>query len=358
MRTRPGHSLLKIALPVFIGLPALTLQAQDEAAMIEKAQDDIRAIAEAIEFMYAEKGVLPVDLPDGETPEGRERIETVFEGAGAGTDGARTMKDVFAPLVHFGYLDSAPGDPFVPDPNPVHPEWNAYIYLDEETAIPGMDGALLYDRLLRESSAENWVLASPGPDGAFERFPSKDDIYLSRYQFVLQTRKDEYLERSLSNMRTLGEAVERLRREKGVLLVDFWDDDTHEGQMRLQTELEGAGMLPEAQRQYKEVLEPLAHFGYVSEIPGDPIADPFGGIPDGSGIRTTYLYADNDPGLTGKDYGISWIELSEGDWVLIGTAPTPAVLEQRAPGRIGSPEIFLVFTNRDLSTNVTEWTLY
>ena len=82
------------------------------------ADDPVRAtmleIGMAMERFYQDKGVFLVDLIDGETPEGRERLETVLENVGNPTDRPRTMRDVLLPLVHFGYLDAIPDDPYLP----------------------------------------------------------------------------------------------------------------------------------------------------------------------------------------------------------------------------------------------------
>ncbi|HPP02702.1 MAG TPA: prepilin-type N-terminal cleavage/methylation domain-containing protein, partial [bacterium] len=54
--------------------------------------------------------------------------------------------------------------------------------------------------------------------------------------------------RSYADMRNTLTAIEQLRLDKGVLLVDFWDDDTDWGRKRIQNVFNGVGNEPEATR--------------------------------------------------------------------------------------------------------------
>jgi prepilin-type N-terminal cleavage/methylation domain-containing protein len=138
--------------------------------------------------------------------------------------------------------------------------------------------------------------------------------------------------RCLADMKTIGTAIEQSRLDKGVMLVDWWDDDRPWGHERLTTiyNLIGAGPDFEA-RGRDAVLAPLTSpVSYLSSIP----ADPFQTNPE---YRTHpfYYYWDNDPQdpdedhdfpvfkkATAEQYGTTW--LREGDWFLGGIGPDQA----------------------------------
>ena len=210
---------------------------------------------------------------------------------------------------------------------------------------------------------DEWVLTSAGPDRIYDRIAG-NNLVVSRYECTIRSNSpDDLIEASITNMHIIGEAIEQFRQEKGVLLVDFWDDDTPIWIQRIDTVFETAGA--SSNRTRSDVLMPLVHFGYLNQIPPDPLMP--GSLMGGqSGWNEfvldrgkTYLYCDNDPELDFADYS-SWgdtlqFSLEDGEWVLIGYLP---MLELAANSLMFSPETALLLFSRDLQTNVVPWSLF
>ncbi len=148
------------------------------------------------------------------------------------------------------------------------------------------------------------------------------------------------ISRSYSDIRSISTAVESMRIDKNVLLVDYWDDDTEVGQDRLRDEFHGVGGTHNSRGGTTGVLAPLTTpVAYMSSIPQDPF-----GVELGSGFNDststliaadqvppiTYLYFDNDPQITGAECGalvFCQVEyqgipsLKEGEYVLVAYGP-------------------------------------
>ena len=139
------------------------------------------------------------------------------------------------------------------------------------------------------------------------------------------------ISRSYSDMRSTLTAIEELRLDRGVLLVDFWDDDTTWGRDRIAEIFNGVGNRPEATRRQLDVLCPLTSpISYMTSVPKDPFApkalqDTSGGHSERFGLtgNDVYYYADNDPKNHGGDYGATNYDrpLEEGDYVMYAFAP-------------------------------------
>lgn len=138
--------------------------------------------------------------------------------------------------------------------------------------------------------------------------------------------------RSYADMRSTVTAIEQLRLDKGVLLVDFWDDSGSDwGYKRIREVFNGVGDVPEATRRQIHVLAPLTSpVAYMSSIPRDPFCPTIlrsesGGHSERFGLagNDVYYYADNDPQTPGTDYGDTRYEpaLKEGDYMLMAFAP-------------------------------------
>ncbi len=138
--------------------------------------------------------------------------------------------------------------------------------------------------------------------------------------------------RSYADMRSTLTGIEQLRLERGVLLVDFWDDSGSDwGYKRIREVFNGVGDRPEANRRQIDVLAPLTSpISYMTSVPKDPFApralqDTSGGHSERFGLsgNDVYYYADNDPQTNGPDYGATRYEptLQEGDYVLMAFAP-------------------------------------
>lgn len=131
--------------------------------------------------------------------------------------------------------------------------------------------------------------------------------------------------KAYSEMRTLATAIEALRTERGVLLIDFWDDHTTEAFFRIRDEFAGAGASkpmcapshPDG-RSMECVYYPLTTpVRYLVKIPQDELAPDVTSAPS-SGNRghdewighpgnRTYLYADresNPPKV--RHFGSDW----------------------------------------------------
>jgi prepilin-type N-terminal cleavage/methylation domain-containing protein len=150
--------------------------------------------------------------------------------------------------------------------------------------------------------------------------------------------------RTYSDVRSLMTAVEQLRLDQGVLLVDFWDDDNTEvGQKRLAETFQGVGGSHNDRGGTTGVLAPLTSpIAYMSSIPEDPFSVMEGRQISGYNDSTstligadqvppvTYLYFDNDPQIKGaecgalvfcnqRSYGVP--PLKEGEYVLVAFGP-------------------------------------
>ena len=132
--------------------------------------------------------------------------------------------------------------------------------------------------------------------------------------------------RCYADTRSLGTTIEISRMDRGVMLVDWWDDDLDAGHERLREvyNLVGAGPDFEA-RGRGAVLAPLTSpTAYMSSIPMDPFQK--------SGH---YYYVDNDPEFPGDDHDFPAYKqgtaeiygndpLKSGDWALGGIGPDQA----------------------------------
>ncbi|HOJ62105.1 MAG TPA: prepilin-type N-terminal cleavage/methylation domain-containing protein [bacterium] len=130
--------------------------------------------------------------------------------------------------------------------------------------------------------------------------------------------------RNYADMRSLGTAIEQLRLDKGVMLIDWWDDDLEAGHERLRSvfNLVGAGPDFEA-RSCQAVLAPLTSpIAYITSIPYDPFQPTPG----------AYYYLDDDPEFPGEDHDFPSFKLATahlygnvglrvGEWGLGGIGP-------------------------------------
>lgn len=150
--------------------------------------------------------------------------------------------------------------------------------------------------------------------------------------------------RSYADIRSLNTAIESMRLDSNLYLVDFWDDDTQEGQSRLANEFNGVGGRHNDRGGTTGVLAPLTTpIAYMSSVPQDPFAA-FGGA-NVSGFNDTtttliasdqippitYLYMDNEPSIGGGDHSgalflnqpqfSDYGRLRQGEWILIAYGP-------------------------------------
>lgn len=150
--------------------------------------------------------------------------------------------------------------------------------------------------------------------------------------------------RAQADMKSVTTAIEQLRLDRGVLLIDFWDDDTDQGVERMRTTFKGIGGAAKDDRGgmaglFAPLTSPVA---YLSSIPLDPFFSPAMGADSNSNLISadlvppyTYMYADEDPAIPGQDIGLSFFypsnlqlltqvglsPLKEGQYVLLGAGP-------------------------------------
>lgn len=150
--------------------------------------------------------------------------------------------------------------------------------------------------------------------------------------------------RSYADIKALNTAIESMRLDTNLYLVDFWDDDTPEGQSRLANEFRGVGGSHNDRGGTTGVLTPLTTpLAYMGSIPQDPF-DMFGGE-SVSGFNdttstlisadqippVTYLYMDNEPNISGGDHSGALVfnqprfrnygPLRNGEFILIAYGP-------------------------------------
>ena len=146
----------------------------------------------------------------------------------------------------------------------------------------------------------------------------------------LEAQTRAKVSRAMADMRSLATAMESMRLDRGVMLVDYWDDD------------QGAAWLAERSRALglsvnirgndrggtTGILVPLTTpIAYMAKIPEDTFAEAnarYPGLIEQDHLPPrTYLYIDNDPAIPGHDDGgISRGTFQEGTWILISAGPS------------------------------------
>jgi prepilin-type N-terminal cleavage/methylation domain-containing protein len=144
--------------------------------------------------------------------------------------------------------------------------------------------------------------------------------------------------RQYADMKSTCTGIEQLKIDKGVMLVDFWDDDTAWGQERMSDVFANVGNVGEANRRMMHVLAPLTSpVSYMSSTPTDPFASKLqqessGGHSERFGVQgnNTYLYVDWDLMATSGGYGDYtggadalryFNSMKRGDYMLFGFGP-------------------------------------
>jgi len=112
--------------------------------------------------------------------------------------------------------------------------------------------------------------------------------------------------RTQADIKNTATAVHMLKADKGVLLLDFWDDDRDWGKERWADVFKKVGH-PLPSKTLENVLAPLTSpVSYMSAVPIDPFETKYDNyIGFGADERgQTYIYFDNDPADPGDDHGI------------------------------------------------------
>lgn len=141
--------------------------------------------------------------------------------------------------------------------------------------------------------------------------------------------------RGMADMKNTGTAIESFRLDQGMLLVDFWDDDTELGVERMKK----FGIPPfnnGPDRTMVQILAPLTSpVSYMSSVPQDPFNEPTTAKDDETYVNYgggSYIYGDREAIYGGENHGLSGLTISGsrttgqralqvGEWALMGIGP-------------------------------------
>lgn len=170
--------LAAIAIPNFLNAQV--------RAKIARVQSDMRSLHVSLQSMLVDRPVYLVDITDGGSSFGIERIQNVFNNIGISSGTGRSYFDVLAPLTTpVNYMSSIPVDVFAINDRELlrnaaaggfHPS-NAYVYADNDPEYSGEDFNLIYfyERwATRQHSIEplvtgQYLFGSVGPDQQYGR---------------------------------------------------------------------------------------------------------------------------------------------------------------------------------------------
>jgi len=112
--------------------------------------------------------------------------------------------------------------------------------------------------------------------------------------------------RTKADIRATATAIQMMKFDKGVLLLDFWDDDRDWGHERWREVFNSVGHAPPSktlENVYCPLTTPVA---YLSSSPIDPFESKHNAdIGFGADERgQTYIYFDNDPADSSQDHNI------------------------------------------------------
>ncbi|MGI6455553.1 MAG: type IV pilin protein [bacterium] len=150
--------------------------------------------------------------------------------------------------------------------------------------------------------------------------------------------------RAQADMRTVITGIEQLRLDRGVMLVDFWDDDTDVGVARMKDIFACVGGCAQNDRGgtagiFAPLTSPVA---YLSSVPLDPFFGDHAGADTPSNLIAQdlvppycYMYVDEDPAIPGGDMGLAffgtgniqvlqsvgWKPIGVGQYALVGAGP-------------------------------------
>ncbi|MCA9424252.1 MAG: prepilin-type N-terminal cleavage/methylation domain-containing protein [Candidatus Omnitrophica bacterium] len=130
-----------------------------------------------------------------------------------------------------------------------------------------------------------------------------------------------------AGMRGIGTAIEAFRTERGVLLIDFWDDGTAAASERWRTKLAMIGRDPIIPyTTFEECYYPLTSpAAYLTSLPIDPFNDPSRSVGFSANEKgLAYIYFDNDvldPNPANSDHGVEYYAPGGPGQVLFGAVP-------------------------------------
>ncbi|MDP8245396.1 MAG: prepilin-type N-terminal cleavage/methylation domain-containing protein [Candidatus Hinthialibacter antarcticus] len=139
--------------------------------------------------------------------------------------------------------------------------------------------------------------------------------------------------RTQSDMRSVATSIETFRLDKGVLLLDFWDDDNDWAKDRWRDNFGGVGPQP-PYTTFEQPFYPLTSpVAYMSSVPQDPFIARSEDVGFGANeMGRSYIYFDNDPQGGAENFGIDLYKaanahqynlnpLKRGEFALISIGP-------------------------------------
>ena len=133
-----------------------------------------------------------------------------------------------------------------------------------------------------------------------------------------------------AGMRGVGTAVEAFRTERGVLLIDFWEDGggiSSPASRRWREKFGRVGRDPAFEYQtFEECYFPLTSpAAYLTQLPRDPFHDPTRSVGFGADEKgSAFIYFDNDvlnPDKDDHDHGIDYYQPNPVRQALYGVVP-------------------------------------
>ncbi|MBZ0257769.1 prepilin-type N-terminal cleavage/methylation domain-containing protein [bacterium] len=139
--------------------------------------------------------------------------------------------------------------------------------------------------------------------------------------------------RTQADMRSVATSIETFRLDKGVMLLDFWDDDNDWAQDRWIDNFGRVGQQPPYTSLEAPFFPLTSPVSYMSSVPQDPFiarAEDIGFSANEQG--RSYIYFDNDPQGDAENYGIGLYQsgnaeqynlrpLKRGEFALISIGP-------------------------------------
>lgn len=112
--------------------------------------------------------------------------------------------------------------------------------------------------------------------------------------------------RTQADMRAVATAMLTFRFDKGVFLLDFWDDDSQEAQTRWKDVFHYVGPKPPYttfEGPYYPLTSPVS---YLNSLPQDPFSKQIKSVGFSADEKgNSYIYFNNDPVFPGEDFGIN-----------------------------------------------------
>ncbi len=133
-----------------------------------------------------------------------------------------------------------------------------------------------------------------------------------------------------AGMRGIGTAIEAFRTERGVLLIDFWEDGggvSSPASIRWREKFGRVGRDPAFEYQtFEESYFPLTSpAAYLTSLPIDPFNDPTRSVGFGADEKgSAFIYFDNDvldPNPNNQDHGVDYYQPNPGLQIRYGAVP-------------------------------------